>query len=105
MARVLLVDDCRSRSACLAAELAGWGHVVRFAVDGDSAVLAAAEFRPDAVLVGDVAGGCDAGVLRAALAPRDALLVVLGEQEAPEYDLRFGEPIDLPLLRRVLGCV
>src|SRR5688500_9695637 len=102
MAKVLIVDDCRARSSRLAAAMSDWGHYVRFAGDGASAVSAAAHFRPDAVLVGCVPGGCAAGRLREAPGLARALLVALeveGASPSAGFDRLLREPVSLPDLR------
>ena len=105
MAKVLIVDDSLRRSCRLAAAMSEWGHHVRFACDRASAVSAAADFRPDAVLVGSVPGGCPAGVLRAAPGLARALLVALeGEGGPPHagFDLLLRDLVCQPSLRRAL---
>jgi len=99
------VDDSLRRSCRLAAAMSEWGHHVRFAGDCPFAVSAAADFRPDAVLVGSVAGGCPAKRLRAAPGMARALLVALGGEGGPPhagFDLLLREPVGLPELRRAL---
>jgi CheY-like chemotaxis protein len=49
--RVLVVDDNRDSADTLAALLEAWGHEVRTLYDGPSAITAAAEFRPNVVLL------------------------------------------------------
>ena len=51
MASVLIVDDEPNIRRMLAALLAGEGYEVRDAPDGESAIAAAAEVPPDAVLL------------------------------------------------------
>ena len=49
--RILVVDDHRDGAESMAALLALQGHEVRVAHDGESALAAAAEFRPDVMLL------------------------------------------------------
>jgi PAS domain S-box-containing protein len=49
--RVLVVDDNLDAAESMAALLAVWGHEVRSAHDGPSALAVAAEWRPDTVLL------------------------------------------------------
>ena len=47
--RVLVVDDCQDNRESLALVVQVWGHEVRLARDGPSALLASLEFRPHVV--------------------------------------------------------
>ena len=49
--RMLVIDDNRDSADTLAALLEAWQHEVRTCYDGPSAIAAAADFRPDVVLL------------------------------------------------------
>ena len=49
--RVLIVDDNRDSAHTMAALFMAWGHEVRTAYDGPSAVDSAREFRPEAIFL------------------------------------------------------
>ena len=49
--RILLVDDNVDTAASLSFLCQAWGHEVRLAYDGPSAIEAAHAFRPDAILL------------------------------------------------------
>ncbi len=49
--RVLVVDDNRDTAASLAFLFGSWGHEVRTAHDGPTALATAQEFLPDAILL------------------------------------------------------
>jgi two-component system CheB/CheR fusion protein len=49
--RVLVVDDCRDTTASLSMLLSYWGHDVRTAHEGRSALDVARLFRPEVILV------------------------------------------------------
>jgi CheY-like chemotaxis protein len=49
--RVLIVDDDRDAADMLAQALANAGHIVRQEHDGTSALVAAAQFQPDVILL------------------------------------------------------
>jgi CheY-like chemotaxis protein len=49
--RILIVDDCPDNCTSMAMLVVGWGHDVRLAPDGPSALEAFREFRPQAVLL------------------------------------------------------
>jgi CheY-like chemotaxis protein len=49
--RVLIVDDNADAASSLAFLTRSWGHDVRVAHDGLAALAAAADFRPDAILL------------------------------------------------------
>jgi DNA-binding response OmpR family regulator len=51
MCRVLVVDDCRDTAVSLSLLLGHWGHDVRHALDGDSALAEADRFHPHAVVL------------------------------------------------------
>jgi two-component system CheB/CheR fusion protein len=78
---VLVVDDNRDAADTLALILELTGHAVRTAADGPAGLRAAAEFRPDVVLLDIGMPGMDgyevARRLRADLAVDGALLVAL----------------------------
>src|SRR5262245_21427230 len=49
--RVLVVDDCPDTTYSMAILLRLWGHDVRIAGDGPSALIAAGDFAPEVVLL------------------------------------------------------
>jgi len=114
--RVMVVDDNVDAGDTLAMLLKVWGHEVRVERDGEAAIAAAAEFRPDIVLL-------DIGLPR-----KDGFEVALAMQEIPgvrrpilaaisgyghEEDQRrareagfnhhFTKPVDPDVLQEFLG--
>lgn len=49
--RILVVEDNADTAACLSFLCQSWGHQVRLAADGLSAIESALEFRPEVVLL------------------------------------------------------
>ncbi len=89
--RVLVVDDAADAASSLAELLALWGHAVRTASDGASALEVAREFRPDVVLLDigmpDMDGFETARRLRAEHGP-DAMVLVAVTGYGQEDDRR-----------------
>jgi signal transduction histidine kinase/ActR/RegA family two-component response regulator len=116
--RVLVVDDNRDAAESLALLLGVAGHEARVSHDGPSALAAAAEFRPDAVLLDIGLPGMDgyevARRLRAETDTGRALLVALtgyGQEEdqrralAAGFDHHLIKPADLDALTALLASV
>jgi signal transduction histidine kinase/DNA-binding response OmpR family regulator len=114
--RVLVVDDNRDAAESLALLLSVAGHQTRVCHDGPSAVAAAAEFRPEAVLLDIGLPGMDgyevARRLRAEPAMPRALLIALtgygqleDQRRAHEagFDHHLVKPADLDALAALLA--
>lgn len=114
--RVLLVDDETVAARALAELLRLWGHEVRAAADGPSALKAAAAFRPEVVLLDIGLPGMDgltvARELRRLEGTASSLIVALtglgreedqGRSRAAGIDLHMTKPMDAPSLRRLLA--
>jgi CheY-like chemotaxis protein len=114
--RVLVVDDCPDNRFGVATLLQVWGHEVRLARDGPSALEASREFRPEAVVL-DVglpgASGWEVGrQLRAQEGLSRVLLVALTghgrEQDKARsreagFDAHLTKPAEPQELRRLLS--
>jgi CheY-like chemotaxis protein/anti-sigma regulatory factor (Ser/Thr protein kinase) len=114
--RVLVVDDNADNRAVLAGWLAPLGFEVHEAADGETAVSAAAELRPDVVLIDLVMPGVDGLAATARIralenANRLSIVAVTANafEEARRRSLAEGcdafltKPIDFEQLRAVLG--
>jgi CheY-like chemotaxis protein len=114
--RVLVVDDNADSAETLALVLGMAGHEVRLAPDGPSALLAAAEFRPEVVFLDIGLPGMDgyevAGHLRAKTGSAAIVLVALTgygrEQDrlrAREagFDHHLVKPVSSDALLAILG--
>jgi CheY-like chemotaxis protein len=116
--RLLLVDDNRDSAETMAGLLRSAGHQVRVASDGTSALKAAAEQPPEAVLLDIGLPGMDgyevAQRLRRVPGLQKVLLVAVtgyGQQEDrvhskdAGFDHHLVKPIDMGELQRILGEV
>jgi CheY-like chemotaxis protein len=114
--RVLVVDDWPDTAESMASLLRIWGHEVRVAGDGPSALALAADLRPDAVLLDVGLPGMDgyevARRFRGDPDLRRAFLVTVSgrDREAEEgrsreagCDRHLMKPVDLDALRRLLA--
>src|SRR5262249_32899552 len=116
MFRVLVVDDNPHVTTTLAGVLRAWGHDVRTANGGLTAVSLAALYHPEVVLL-DVAMPGISGIevarrLRSNPSSEAALLVAvtgLGEDlfrqldSAADFDLLLPKPVCFDELKRILG--
>jgi CheY-like chemotaxis protein len=114
--RVLVVDDCHDTIESLALLLACWGHDVRSAADGFTALEIASEYQPDVVLL-DLAMPVMDGLevarrLRHDLHLDRACIVALsgyGREEDQRHaheagcDHHFLKPLDPDVLQRFLA--
>ncbi len=116
--RVLVVDDDSDTRTTLLFLLRAWGHEAAAAADGPSALAAAAQFAPDAVLLDLGLPGMDGYEvcrrLRQLNGAGPALLVALsgfGREEDVGRALQAGcdrhllKPCDPEQLRRLLDAV
>jgi CheY-like chemotaxis protein len=115
--RVLVVDDCRDNRDSLALLVRLWGHDVRLAADGPSALEASRSFRPHVVFLDIGMPGLDgwelARRLRQQEAGRTLLLVAVtgyGRQQDRARSLEAGldahltKPVDPGELQRLLAA-
>jgi CheY-like chemotaxis protein len=113
--RVLLVDDNEDAAEMLSEALADLGYVVRTAPDGPSALLVAAEFRPQIALLDiglPVMDGYELGRRMRDAYPAQALRLVAltgyGHASDKErsreagFDGHLVKPVDIRNLQRVL---
>ena len=113
--RVLVVDDLVASAESLEALLTIHGYIVRCAMDGASALRAAADMRPDVVVLDiglpDMTGYELAAYLRQGTACRDALIIALsgyGQEENIRQAMEAGvdhylvKPADLSALLDLL---
>ena len=113
--RILVVDDSIDSAETLGELLKIWGHDVRLAHDGESALVAAREYRPEDVLLDIGLPGMD-GFAVAQELRKDGLggrlLVALtgyGEQrdrdraQAAGFDRHLVNPIDPDSLQKLLA--
>ncbi|HZY83887.1 MAG TPA: response regulator [Gemmataceae bacterium] len=116
--RVLAADDNRDAADTLAILLRRWGHEVRVAYDGLSALTVARHFKPHVALL-DIQmprmhGGDVARNLRRQAGP-DGIMVVAASATDPDdsrlarydgvFDAYLGKPYDLDRLEELLaGC-
>ena len=114
--RVLVVDDNRDAVETLAMLLGLWGHDVRLAADGPSAVESAAEHRPDVVLLDISLPGMSgyevAERLRANPELRETVLVAMtgygqaeDKKETSEagFTLHLVKPVEPDVLQKLLA--
>ena len=113
---MLVVDDNRDAVETLAMLLGLWGHDVRLAADGPSAVEAAASHRPDVVLLDISLPGMNgyevAAKLRANPELRDTVLVAMTgygqaedkkETRAAGFTLHLVKPVEPDRLQKLLA--
>jgi CheY-like chemotaxis protein len=113
--RILVVDDNVDSADSLALLLSSYGHDVRAAYDGSSALEIAQSFRPEVALqdvsMPDMDGYEVARKLREFPHTRHAALIALSgftqEEDARRarlagFDHHLGKPVDFDLLHRVL---
>jgi len=114
--RVLVVDDNHDAAETLAMLLGLWGHEVRLAVDGPSAVETAAAHRPDVVLLDISLPGMSgyevAEKLRADPELRGTVLVAMTgygqaedkkETQAAGFTLHLVKPVEPDRLQKLLA--
>jgi CheY-like chemotaxis protein len=113
--RILVVDDCLDHTDTLAFLLELWGHDVRTAADGPTALAVARDYRPDVVLLDIGLPGLD-GLEVARRLRREkglaATVVVTVSGYAQEADRQhsrdagcaehLAKPVDLEVLHRLL---
>ena len=115
--RILVVDDHQDAAATLAALLTSWGHVVRTATDGPSALAIAAEQPPDLVLLDIGLPGDDgyevARRLRELPGCRTATLVAVtgyGQEEdrrrsrAAGFERHLVKPVDPAVVAAIVNA-
>lgn len=114
--RILVVDDNRDAADSLAMLLGIMGHEVRTAYDGAAGVAAAADFRPELILL-DLGmpkmGGCEAARrIRAEEWGHEPLLVALTgwgadddrrQTDAAGFDRHLVKPVDPNTLARMIA--
>ncbi len=79
MLRVLVVDDEKDAADSLATLIGRWGHVARLAYDGDTAMKAAVEQRPDVVLLDiemPIIDGCQVARQLRVNGPKDECFII-----------------------------
>jgi two-component system, chemotaxis family, CheB/CheR fusion protein len=116
--RVLVVDDDADAAETLAMLLEHWGHEVKLAVDGPTAVETAVAQHPDLVLLDiglpGMSGYEVAEQIRANPALSDTLLVAMtgyGQAEDKKrsrqagFTLHLVKPVEPPLLRKLLSSL
>ena len=117
--RILIVDDTADAADTLELVLRRDGHDVRAAYDGPGALLLAASFQPEVVLVDPALAGMSgrevASRLRAARPDPKPLVVALrgwaeasagdGDGDVPTFDHRLVEPARVDDLRALLARV
>ena len=116
--RVLLVDDSKDARETLRLLLLAWGHQVRLACDGPSALQECRTFHPQAVLLDIGLPGTDgwqvARRIRQEGSCPGAVLVALtgygSDQDQVRsrqagFDLHLTKPAEPAALRHLLACV
>lgn len=114
--RILVVDDDTDSATMLAALLGSWDYSVEIAEEGRSAIEAALAFAPQVILLDIDLPWLDgyeiARLLRGDTAFDSVRIVALTGHHGDEYrhrslqagfDDHLTKPIDLPLLRSVMG--
>jgi CheY-like chemotaxis protein len=115
--RVLVVDDCPDTRVSLRLLLGLWGHDTREVADGPSALVAAEDFLPQAVLLDLGLPGLNGYEVARRLRLLDGLagallLAVSGfgeerdveQSRAAGFDGHLLKPLDLGELERLLGA-
>lgn len=115
--RVLVVEDSIDSAETLGELITRWGHVVRLAHDGASAVDAAREFRPQVILLDiglpDTDGYAVARRLRSEEPGGTVLIALTGFGEAQDrararqagFDRHLVKPVDPKALEALLRDV
>jgi two-component system, OmpR family, response regulator len=113
--RVLVVDDDESIRQFIEMALADDGFDVALAEDGESALAAAAHFRPDVILLDMRMPGVDgwrfAEAYRAEPGPHAPILVLTAARDAAESaaeiraDAYLAKPFELAELLRLLNAL
>ncbi len=115
--RILIVEDNRDSAELIETVLAHSGHTVQVCHDGESAVKAAVDFQPQAVLCdiglpGEVDGLEVARRLRGRREFKDILLVAMtgygsptmkGRSNEAGFDAHLVKPVDLQTIEAVLA--
>jgi two-component system CheB/CheR fusion protein len=113
--RVLIVDDCKDNRDSLAMLLRVWGHEVRVARDGPSALVESQSFRPLVVILDiGLPGMSGWEVVRRLREQPDSHSVRVialtgygqeqdkGKAREAGFDAHLTKPADLALLRQLL---
>ncbi|HJT62074.1 MAG TPA: response regulator [Burkholderiales bacterium] len=116
MMRILIVDDNASAAHATAALLVQWGHEVRLALDGASAIAAARAWRPQLVLLDIGLPGMDGFDVAATLRLEPALaacrIIAMsglcrtgdsGHVAEAGIELLLAKPLDIAFLRSLVG--
>ena len=116
MSRILLVDDNVDAVQATALVLSGWGHQVRIAADGGTALFAARAWRPEVLLLDIGLPGMDGFAVAAALRQEPAVgacrIIAVSALHREGDDARLAalgvdqfltKPVDLAFLRSLLG--
>ena len=114
---VLVVDDDRDAAESMGMLLEVEGHIVHYAHNGSGAVDAAAEIRPDVVLLDIGLPGIDgyevARRLRSEAATRDSIMIAItgyGQEEdralaeAAGFDHHLVKPVSVSALRALIAA-
>jgi CheY-like chemotaxis protein len=115
MMRILIVDDNASTAQATATLLGQWGHEVRVALEGASAIATARGWRPQLVLLDIGLPGMDGFAVAAILRQEPALaacriIAVSGLYRAGDaehlveagVDQLIAKPLDIAFLRSLL---
>lgn len=112
--RILVVDDSIDSAETLGELLKIWGHDVRLAHDGNAALAAAREYKPDVILLDIGLPGMDGFAVATALRKEGLggrMLVALtgyGEQQDRQrtqqvgFDHHLVKPIDPDALQKLI---
>jgi len=116
MSRVLLVDDNVDAVEATALVLSDWGHQVRIAADGRTALFVARAWRPQVLLLDIGLPGMDGFAVAAALRQEPAVsacrIIAVSALHhegddatlaAAGIDQFLRKPLDLAFLRSLLG--
>lgn len=113
--RVLIAEDNRDGADSLRQLVEAWGHEAEVAYDGQAAVMLAASFRPDVVVMDinmPIMDGYKAAKLLRDAHDQVLLIAMTGtplvETRARARDAgfhhHFSKPLELDDLRRLLDC-